>query len=276
MITLSSEAGIKEYGEPEGYPVFYFHGFPGSRLDGELFEFDEAGKRTGTRIIAIDRPGIGNSEFQPKRKILDWPVSVSAVADLYGIKKFSVLGISGGGPYALACAYAIHDRVRSVAVVSGMGPYHYKESKTGKAMIVPKQIALVRRLFAWGMSSGALKNPERLEKNIMDALPKADRDYLSKPGKMDHLINLFKEAFKQGPKGYLQEAKLYRRDWGFQLSQVNVNISFWHGRMDDNVVTDVTRRIASEIPGSKTTFIEHEGHFSVTGYYLDQILTELK
>ena len=268
--------GITEFGDPNGEPVLYFHGFPGSRNDGNLFEFNSLGKASNTRIIGIDRPGIGISEFQPGRRLLDWPKTVIAIADSLNLRKFSILGISGGGPYALACANAIPERLLSVSIISSMGPFTYQESMSGKAMLIPKQIAPIRRLFAWGIMAGAKKNPEKLKANITKTLPKEDLEYLSLPGKMDNLIEVFKECFRQGLKGYLHEAKLYRRNWGFRIPDIKTNVNLWHGTIDQNVSMELARRIASEIQDCKSTFIENEGHFSLTGKYLTTILKELK
>ena len=90
--------GYAEYGDPEGKPVFYFHGFPTSRLDWPLCDHEGITSELGIRIIAIDRPGTGLSAFKRHREILDWPDDVVELADALGIERFGVLGISGGGP----------------------------------------------------------------------------------------------------------------------------------------------------------------------------------
>lgn len=92
--------GYAEYGAPEGVPVFYFHGFPGSRLDYLFFDAGEAAAGTNARIIAAERPGYDLSDFKRGRSILDWPDDVTELADALQIDRFAVLGISGGGPYA--------------------------------------------------------------------------------------------------------------------------------------------------------------------------------
>ncbi len=94
-----------EYGDSQGVPVFFFHGFPGSRFDGEYS--GQAAAEMGIRLIAPDRPGMGHSDFQPNRRLLDWPADVGRLADTLGLDKFGVLGYSGGGPHALACAVRI-------------------------------------------------------------------------------------------------------------------------------------------------------------------------
>ena len=276
MLINKINIGIAEFGDPNGIPVLYFHGFPGSRLDGNLFEFDDIGKNSNTRIIGIDRPGIGISEFQPERKLLDWPTMITSIADNLNLKKFSIIGISGGGPYALACAYAIPNKLHSVSIISGMGPFIYQESMDGKAMYIPKQIALLRKLIAWGLMTGAKKDPDKLKANIIKTLPETDIEYLSLPGKMEGLIEVFNECFMQGLRGYLHEAKLYRKNWGFRISDIKTKVSLWHGTADKNVSIELARRIASEIPDCEYTFIENEGHFSLTGKHLNSILIDLK
>jgi pimeloyl-ACP methyl ester carboxylesterase len=109
-----------EYGDPDGTPLFYFHGSPGSRFEGWFV--DEAARRRGIRVIAFDRPGFG-SDFKPGRTIGDWPDDVVQAADAFGFDRFAILGLSFGGPHALACALRIPERLTSVAIVSSVGPF---------------------------------------------------------------------------------------------------------------------------------------------------------
>ncbi len=194
----SKKIGVHEYGDKNGFHAFYFHGFPGSRLDGKIFEFDKTASILKIRLICLDRPGIGLSDFNKKRKLLDWPILVSSVADSLNIKEFSVLGLSGGGPYALACAYSISERICSISIVSGMGPSSYKETKSDLALFVPRLIKPFRLLVAWGLKKGAKKNPEKLVKNINKALSNTDIHYLNHENRMSELLNGFLECFKQG------------------------------------------------------------------------------
>ena len=112
--------GYAEYGDPEGKPLFYCHGFPASRLEAALL--DPSARKAGVRVVAADRPGCGLSDFQPDRRIGDWPGDVVELAGALGIDRFAVVGVSGGGPYALACARKIPQRLTAAAVVCGLGP----------------------------------------------------------------------------------------------------------------------------------------------------------
>ena len=123
-LTLSLRGGgslaVSEYGQPSGAPVFFCHGWPSSRTMAELT--DAAARELNLRIISPDRPGIRNSSLQPDRKLLDWPPLLAELADQMEIATFRILGISGGAPYALAAAWALPERVRAIAVVSGAPP----------------------------------------------------------------------------------------------------------------------------------------------------------
>ena len=98
-----------EYGDPQGKPVMSFHGGPGSHLEHEAYSATIGS--LGVRLICPDRPGMGLSDFQPGRKLLDWPPDVLALADALGLERFGVMGWSVGSQYALACAYAIPERL---------------------------------------------------------------------------------------------------------------------------------------------------------------------
>ena len=87
------------YGDPAGLPVLFFHGTPGSHVGAELLH--DAALAAGVRLIAPDRPGMGESTYQPGRVLLDWPNDVVALADAMGIDRLRIIGYSGGGPYAL-------------------------------------------------------------------------------------------------------------------------------------------------------------------------------
>ena len=108
------------YGDPDGRPVFAFHGWPGSRLDAEFLA--QTAVEMGIRVIAPDRPGYGGSTFQPARSLSDWPADVVALADSLALDRFGVIGICGGGPYAFACAKALPNRLTAAGIVCGLGP----------------------------------------------------------------------------------------------------------------------------------------------------------
>ncbi|MGB9300944.1 MAG: alpha/beta fold hydrolase, partial [Anaerolineae bacterium] len=121
--------GFAEYGDPSGRPVLFFPGTPSGRL---FHHPDESiALSLGARVLTIDRPGYGLSDFQPGRTLLDWPSDVMALADALGIARFAAAGISGGAPYVAACAFRIPDRLTAAAIVSGLGPIDWQGAMEG-------------------------------------------------------------------------------------------------------------------------------------------------
>jgi len=129
-MTLSDgrDLGWLELGVPDGWPIFGFHGTPGSRL--QLAINEAAVRRAGVRLIAPDRPGYGMSTYQPGRRLIDWPSDVVELADHLAVDRFSVMGVSGGGPHALACASVLKERVVVAGIVSGADPCRIRGSRS--------------------------------------------------------------------------------------------------------------------------------------------------
>src|SRR5436190_12688516 len=121
-LTLASGATIalSEYGDPQGAPVFFCHGWPSSRTMAELAH--DTAIELRARILSPDRPGIRDSPFQPNRRLIDWPPLLSEIADRLGIDRFRILAISGGAPYSYASGWMMPERVEKIAVVSGAPP----------------------------------------------------------------------------------------------------------------------------------------------------------
>jgi pimeloyl-ACP methyl ester carboxylesterase len=114
--------GYAEYGTEQGKPLFYFHGWPSSRIEFGGYKGDEIAWRLNVHVIAVARPGFGLSSYQPYHRLLDWPKEIAFLADHLGLQRFAILGYSANRPYTLACAYALADRLTAVGVVSGLAP----------------------------------------------------------------------------------------------------------------------------------------------------------
>ena len=136
---------VEEYGDPAGVPVLYFHGWPASRLEAGLIP------DLPVRMLALDRPGYGRSTPKRGRTLMDWPADVAAVADRLGLDRFHVVGLSGGGPYAAACALALPDRVLGVAMVCPVPPPHGVHPRApgiGLLFRLGRHPVLAHRLFS--------------------------------------------------------------------------------------------------------------------------------
>lgn len=149
-----------EYGASNGKPLFYFHGLPSSRIEVELFLSEETLRQLDVRLIAVDRPGLGRSDFQSNRRLLDFPNDVAALADHLNIERFSILAYSLGGPYGFACEFTVPERLRNVGIVSGVAVFTDSElmkninEGTRIILTLPREKPFLSRLFLGFMLGG--------------------------------------------------------------------------------------------------------------------------
>ncbi|EON65780.1 hypothetical protein W97_05019 [Coniosporium apollinis CBS 100218] len=277
--------GFAEYGSSTGTPVFFFHGLPGSRLEGG--DWDSAAQKLNARIIAPDRPGMGLSSFQPRRRLLDWPADVHQLAHHLGLKRYHVMGGSGGGPYALACAKVLpRETLRAIGVVAGLGP-----REAGYA-----GISLSRRL-AWNFLA-RVPGIARLEANwkLVPAAQNPDREVFAKLGWDDFVLKLkakdravfedkevrelsveiLREAFKPGSEGYAMEAKLLAKPWGYDLRDVVSNrVLLWYGTEDEHTPLQMGRYMAERLPNAVLKEYPGDTHFTIFFRHAEEILRDL-
>ncbi len=278
QITLRNgrRLGCNEYGSPDGKPVIFMHGSPGSRLDWLMLDLDNHAAELNVRIIAVDRPGMGLSDFQHGRQLLDWPDDVAALADALHLDQFAVLAISGGGPYGEACAYKLPERLIRTVIVCGMGPREAPGSTEGSSWTLPGKPSTTRKLILIMMAQTVRSRPERLQPQFLAALSGPDRDLLAeRPELLQMSIGSWHEAFCQGTGGIQLDAALYTRPWGFQLQDISGDVHLWHGENDNNVPSSVGQYVAQVIPNCQATFFADEGHFSLPVNHMQEILNTL-
>jgi pimeloyl-ACP methyl ester carboxylesterase len=264
--------GYAEYGSPEGTAVFYFHGFPSSRLDWQLFNDNDMLTEVNARIIAPDRPGYGLSDFKRHRKITDWSEDVLALADALKIESFTVLGISGGGPYAAACAFSLWERLIKVGIVCGMGPSNAPGMADGVSWSLPGAPPIIRRVILMLTSLGLRRGPDQFIAKTKEVISELDGQLLDKPELVNLFIEGMREAFRQGISGANLDAALYARPWGFELKDIAAEVNLWHGEQDKNVPISVGRYVADAIPNCRAAFLEDEGHFTLPYFHMREIL----
>ena len=267
--------GYAEYSPPEGIPVFYFHGFPSSRLDWQLFNDNNILTELNARVIAPDRPGYGLSDYKRRRKMVDWPEDVIELANALQIDSFSVLGISGGGPYAATCAFGIRDRLVRTGIVCGMGPSDAPKMKDGVSWTLPGTFSIIRRALLMLTSMGLRRDPDQFMSRSKETFSEPDRQLLDQPELAALFIDGLREAFRQGISGANQDAALYARPWGFRLQDITAEVHLWHGEQDLNVPESVGRFVADAIPNCQATFIKDEGHLTLPYNHMREILSEL-
>src|SRR5262245_23896239 len=228
-----------EYGDPAGRPVLFFHGTQSSRLERHPDESIARGRNA--RIITIDRPGHGLSDFQPGRTLLDWPADVAALADALGLGRFAVTGMSGGGPYALACARLIPDRLTGVGLISSSAPLDVPEVRQAMSSQMRLTFTLARRVPGLVSSmfsrnrKKALADPVKAIEPSIRQWSAPDQAIAARPEVRAMMPGIFAEAYRTGHEGAAWEiSHILARPWGFDVAEVALPVTVWAGELDNN------------------------------------------
>jgi pimeloyl-ACP methyl ester carboxylesterase len=266
--------GFAQFGPEGAFPVFYFHGWPGSRLEAGFFNVP------GVQMIGMDRPGYGLSDALRKRRLADWPRDVEQLADRLGFDKFAVVGMSGGGPYAAACAHALKDRITRVAIIAGLGPPEapgMSDSRVGFLLDIgqrPMTSAVLTNVMRVVIRDRrAEKHIERLRRRLKRA--NKDMEAMT-PDFLQMLVMSFREGLRTSAKGPSSDARVYGEPWPFTLGDIRVPVRIWHGTADLQVPVSIGRHYAKHIPGAIGHFPEDEGHVSIVTNYIEAIITDLR
>jgi len=263
--------GYDEYGSSDGKSLLYFHGSPSSRVESSLYISEELLLSLNVRLIAIDRPGMGLSDFQSNRRILDWSQNIIALVNHLDIERFSILAYSLGGPYGLACGFAIPQRLHKVGIVSGAAlftdPELIKNINVGtrRFLTMPRDRPLLSRLF-FGIVLGIMPRiaPKKFISQANSLLPRPDREIVfNDPEFQKGFLNMVREAMKQGTRGAHHESVLTVTDWGFCLQDIQMPVMLWHGEADQNIPVEMARYAATVIPKCDAKFFPNEGHLSL-------------
>lgn len=269
-----------EFGPPHGTPVLYFHGSPSSRLE-PLLLGDEVFCRLGLRVISADRPGMGGSDFQPGRRLIDWPADVVALADSLGLQHFAVLGNSGGGPYVAACGALIPHRLRAAVIVSGGWRMDWPEAQVG--LPLPNRLMLflarrappVLRLLLGTMRGIAEGEREQELAQLRKRVPPADASAFAEPGRLEAFGRVMRESLRQGAKAAAWDLGLYVRDFGFRLEQVTAPLTLFHGEADCNAPIGMVRRAVAGLPAARLVSYPGEAHLSTLCRHFDDVARAL-
>lgn len=253
-------------GAREGNVVLYLHGTPGSRMQVGS-PLSDAASAAGIRLVAPDRPGYGHASFVPYR-VRDYPAMLARFADALGIGRFGVVGTSGGGRYAYACAVALPKRVTRVALVGSTAPVNLPGvpetwSRDDRRLYTTARTApwLLRVLLA-RTTSRLRRHPEQMLGMFPD-LSAADEQAVARPDVQAMVTGMTAEAFRQGGRGFVHDLRLEALPWGGRFDAPGVPVDVWHG-LDDTIVRHEQARIlAAAIPGARLHIVAGEGHFSL-------------
>ena len=258
-----------EWGDPEGFPVFSLHGTPGSRL-GRHYD-ESAYVEAGARVITYDRPGYGESERHPGRRVVDCVEDVRVLADHLGIERFAVMGGSGGGPHALAVTARLPHRVTRATCIVGIVPYDTEDFDFLEGMD-PNNI----KEFGWAVEGEAVLAPE-LEREAAEILERvaadpskvigddwnlseSDRAELARKERHDIIRQSTSEAFRNGVWGWVDDDLCFLEPWGFELAEIRVPTRVIYGLTDVLVPRHHGEWLARNVPGAEVVVEEEQGH----------------
>jgi pimeloyl-ACP methyl ester carboxylesterase len=258
---------VRVSGNPAGHPVIYLHGTPGSRMGPlprgrVLYEL-------GVRLVSFDRPGYGGSDRMASRVVADTAADVLAIANHLEIERFAVIGRSGGGPHALACAATLPDRVTRAGVLVSIAPLEaegldwfagmaesnargFKTAAAAPEALIEELAQTAAKIKADPMSHVSTLGPD---------MPASDRRVVADTGIRLLLAKNFAEALRQAAAGWIDDSLAFCSPWGFNLSDIRVPVLLWHG--EDDVFSPVAhaRWMAKQIPTAELWVRPDTAHF---------------
>lgn len=279
LITLKDgrKLGYVEFGDPKGYPVIYCHGWPSGKY--EALYFDPDAKKQGIRLIAADRPGMGDSTFNPVSSFTSWPDDVIQLIDTLGIDRFGVFGVSGGTPYALALTHRYPERIKRTYVYGGLAPVNVKDfsskfKRMKKLALTANNIPNFTKRSIELFKKILTRRPKLYAFFLGTRVPREDRRRASKKG-TEIFMKTKLDSIKNGADGATREAKLILDNWGFDLGEIKTPVKFWVGTKDDLTPKEMTEYLNETIAETEMKIIDNGTHFVITKI-ADEIFDTMK
>jgi pimeloyl-ACP methyl ester carboxylesterase len=266
---------VAEYGSVDGFPIVYCHGTPGSRLD----RGPDPSVYEGYRLVSYDRPGYGRSDPDPGRTVASVARDVAAVADALGLERFSVFGVSGGGPHALGCGALLGDRVERVAVRCGVAPFDDPEfdGLEGIAEINVREVTAARAGAAASeealgpIAEAIALDPTGMMDEVTNEVPDVDKKHLARADVREVIQESMVEAVRQGARGWVDDDLAFVAPWGFDLTRVQLEVRLWQGELDVLVPRSHGEYLAGKLPNARFELVPGYGH-----WMLDQVPAALR
>ena len=269
--------GLARYGAENGLAVLALHGAPASRI---MFDVtDAAAKKLTLQIYCPERPGYGVTPKDEAPTLETRVADLEAIADRLGLQRFAVLGVSGGGPYAVALAARLGRRVNGLALVSPMGPIaqfmaakragtigsEYGSVPRGHRLFfleLPKRKRLL--VLQAGIGARAFKAaPNSFAKIFAQLLSRSDTKVLSQPHVEKSLVAMTLEALRHGVGGGMADLTIFSRPWPVHFERITAPAILFQGTADRIVPVPVSVWLADLIPNCRFELREGAGHFWV-------------
>jgi pimeloyl-ACP methyl ester carboxylesterase len=263
--------GYAEYGPPSGRAVLWFHGTPGARRQ-VAPEARTLARDHEVRLIAVERPGIGESTPHVYRRVTEFAEDIEELADALGIDHFAVAGLSGGGPYTLACAHELPERVTAAAVLGGVAPTVGPDAVRGGASGMIRTFAPFMhraRQPVGGALRGLVRVLEPLADQAMDLfarqMPPGDQVVFADPATRVMFIEDIMLGSRRNMQALCLDVTMFGRPWGFALADLRVPVHLWYGDADVIVPVHHGEHLAERIPNATLRIRPGEGHLGGLG-----------
>jgi pimeloyl-ACP methyl ester carboxylesterase len=270
-----------EGGDPAGSAVLFHSGTPSGRLQAALGH--EAAVRAGVRLVSFNRPGYGASSNLPPG-LAQVGLDGLEVLDQYGVDRFAVLGVSGGGPYALATGLADQARVAAVGVAAGIGPWVdldeplpddreralVERGSAGDAEAVAALAALAAEEFAWFSPD---LTDEEIVAGFFAGVPAGAIAWLDAPTSIRWAADM-RDALARYD-GYVRDGLSWGSSWDLDLGGLRVPCHLWYGGADQIVAPSHGVWLSEQVPSAHLVIRPGEGHGTTAFVHLEEMLRTL-
>jgi pimeloyl-ACP methyl ester carboxylesterase len=263
--------GYAEFGDPDGVPVLALHGTPGSRLMFALT--DGAARARGLRIVAPERPGYGLSDYRRAATLAELAADAAILADRLALERLAVLGVSGGGPHALAVAAALSDRTALLGLISPVGPVADRASAIRMSRLHRFVFTRLGRsdaacaAFFWSVRTLVRLAPGLAYRALTKRVVASDQALLGRPAVKANLQAALREGLRPGIEGARQDLRLFCAPWGLRLEEIDVPAVVWQGSDDSIVPPSAAYLLAEILPHCRLDVIQGAGHYWVFGQF---------
>ncbi len=262
--------GFAEYGVADGFPVLWFHGTPGARHQVPPLA-RSAALELGLRVVGVERPGIGLSTNHRHDSVAGFAGDVETVADRLGFDRFGVVGLSGGGPYTLAVAHRLPDRVVATGVLGGVAPTVGPHAARGGFVPLARtfnglldRLATPLAVTVWTAVNGLAPIAESVYSRVTQLMPEGDREVFAADGVQEMFLGDLIRGSRRQCNALVHDAVLFGRHWGFDPTEVRVPVYWWHGDADPIVRLDHASALVEQMPTA--TFEVRPGESHLGGF----------
>jgi pimeloyl-ACP methyl ester carboxylesterase len=271
MLGDGRRLGFAEFGSARGRAVFWLHGTPGARR--QIPEPARlAALELDVRLIGVDRPGVGASSPHLYDQIVDFVPDLRELADRLDIDDFGLIGLSGGGPYVLACAHDMPERVQAAVVLGGVAPSVGPEAAPGGIVSLAarfqKPLSALREPLSLGIATlvwcaRPIADPALwLYARVS---PEGDRVLLNRPEFKAMFLDDLLNGSRPGLRAPVYDAVLFGRDWGFSVRDVKVPVEWWHGDADHIIPLGHGEHMVTMLPDARMHLQPGESHLGGLG-----------